>query len=162
MSARTRSGPAVRRRWAVGLTGLVLAAAAAMPSGVAAASSSGVSGSARAGQPLANCEMVVDSNWRTDPHSPLKIGDRIELAPAEFLKRFPNAIKQDWSPLFKMELGEKDVSLALSFARDLKRPMPTTSMIHQMMLTALATGYAGLDIVAMLDMYQSMNGARSA
>jgi len=43
-----------------------------------------------AGQPIANCEMVVDSNWRTDPHSPLKIGDRIELAPAEFLKRYPN------------------------------------------------------------------------
>ena len=43
-----------------------------------------------AGQPIADCEMVVDSNWRTDPHSPLKIGDRIELAPAEFLLRHPN------------------------------------------------------------------------
>ncbi len=43
-----------------------------------------------AGQPLQNCEMVVNSNWRTDPHSPLKIGDRIELAPAEFLQRYPN------------------------------------------------------------------------
>ncbi len=43
-----------------------------------------------AGQPIADCEMVVDSNWRTNPHSPLKIGDRIELAPAEFLLRHPN------------------------------------------------------------------------
>jgi len=43
-----------------------------------------------AGQPLQNCEMMVDSNWRTDPHSPLQIGDRIELAPAEFLARYPN------------------------------------------------------------------------
>src|ERR1700761_7074983 len=45
-----------------------------------------------AGQPLQNCEMVVDSNWRTDPHSPLKIGDRIELAPAEFLKHPANSL----------------------------------------------------------------------
>jgi len=43
-----------------------------------------------AGQPVQNCQVVVDSNWRTDPHSPLKIGDRIELAPAEFLTRLPN------------------------------------------------------------------------
>jgi CxxC motif-containing protein (DUF1111 family) len=45
-----------------------------------------------AGQPLQNCEMVVDSNWRTSPHSPLKIGDRVELAPAEFLARYPNTL----------------------------------------------------------------------
>jgi CxxC motif-containing protein (DUF1111 family) len=41
-----------------------------------------------AGQPLQDCEMVVDSNWRTSPHSPLKMGDPIELAPAEFLERY--------------------------------------------------------------------------
>lgn len=40
-----------------------------------------------AGQPKEDCMMVVDSNWRTDPHSPLKIGDRIELAPAPRLTR---------------------------------------------------------------------------
>jgi CxxC motif-containing protein (DUF1111 family) len=43
-----------------------------------------------AGQPIQDCQMTVDSNWRTSPHSPLKIGDRIELAPAEFLSRLPN------------------------------------------------------------------------
>jgi CxxC motif-containing protein (DUF1111 family) len=35
-----------------------------------------------AGQPREDCMMVVESNWRTSPHSPLKIGDPIELAPA--------------------------------------------------------------------------------
>ncbi len=36
-----------------------------------------------AGQPDADCQMIVDSNWRTNPeHSKLKIGDPIELAPA--------------------------------------------------------------------------------
>lgn len=28
------------------------------------------------------CMMSFSSNWRTDPHSPLKVGDKIELAPA--------------------------------------------------------------------------------
>lgn len=42
-----------------------------------------------AGQPKEDCKLVIDSNWRTDPHSPLKVGDRIELAPAPRLKRDP-------------------------------------------------------------------------
>ncbi|OWQ92274.1 thiol oxidoreductase [Roseateles aquatilis] len=33
------------------------------------------------------CKMDFDSNWRTDPHSKLKIGDKIELAPAPRLTR---------------------------------------------------------------------------
>ena len=41
------------------------------------------------GQPKENCMMTVDSNWRTDPHSKLAIGDKIELAPAPRLKRDP-------------------------------------------------------------------------
>lgn len=43
----------------------------------------------REGQPREDCMIVVDSNWRTDPHSALKIGDPIELAPAPRLKRDP-------------------------------------------------------------------------
>ena len=38
----------------------------------------------------ADCTMNFDRNWRTDPHSPLKIGDRIELAPAPFLPHDAN------------------------------------------------------------------------
>jgi len=34
-----------------------------------------------------SCKMEFDSNWRTDPHSPLKLGDKIELAPAPRLAR---------------------------------------------------------------------------
>jgi CxxC motif-containing protein (DUF1111 family) len=43
------------------------------------------------GEPLCHadkleCMMDFDSNWRTDPHSPLQIGDKIELAPAPRLE----------------------------------------------------------------------------
>ena len=43
----------------------------------------------RENQPREDCMMTFDSNWRTDPHSPLKIGDKVELAPAPRLKRDP-------------------------------------------------------------------------
>ncbi len=43
----------------------------------------------REAQPKEDCMMSFDSNWRTDPHSPLKIGDKVELAPAPRLKRDP-------------------------------------------------------------------------
>jgi CxxC motif-containing protein (DUF1111 family) len=43
-----------------------------------------------AGQPREDCMITIDSNWRTDPHSPLKIGDVIELAPAPRLTRDAN------------------------------------------------------------------------
>lgn len=39
-----------------------------------------------AGQPDADCQFSVDTNWRTDPHSTLKVGDPVELAPAPRLK----------------------------------------------------------------------------
>ncbi|WKB55857.1 di-heme oxidoredictase family protein [Eleftheria terrae] len=43
------------------------------------------------GKPLCHagqrvCRMQFTSNWRTSPHSPLKVGDKIELAPAPRLK----------------------------------------------------------------------------
>ncbi|MCA8906573.1 MAG: NAD(P)-dependent oxidoreductase [Rhodospirillaceae bacterium] len=74
-----------------------------------------------------------------------------------FLKRFPNALKANWDPGFKMELGEKDVALAVDFARSLGQPMPAASLVREMMTMALATGYRGRDVVALLDMYEKMN-----
>ncbi|MEC5396701.1 di-heme oxidoreductase family protein [Uliginosibacterium sp. H1] len=40
-----------------------------------------------AGQAREDCMIEFNSNWRTDPHSPLQIGDKIELAPAVRLAR---------------------------------------------------------------------------
>jgi 3-hydroxyisobutyrate dehydrogenase len=77
-----------------------------------------------------------------------------------FIKRFPNALRQDFEPGFKMELGEKDIALAVEFARSLGRPMPATSVIRELMTIAMATGYRGKDIVALLDMYQKMNAGK--
>lgn len=80
-----------------------------------------------------------------------------------FLKRFPNAIKGDFRPGFKMELGEKDMALAIDFGRSLGMPTPTASLVRELMATALAEGYRGQDIVAVQDMYGrwAKGGAKS-
>lgn len=77
-----------------------------------------------------------------------------------FVKRFPNAIRSNWEPGFKMELGEKDLALALDVAHSFRQPMPVASLIREMMNIALGQGYAEQDIVALLDMYQTMNRSR--
>ncbi|MBS0243068.1 MAG: NAD(P)-dependent oxidoreductase, partial [Proteobacteria bacterium] len=70
-----------------------------------------------------------------------------------FQKRFPNAIKGDYRPGFKMELGEKDLALAMDFARSLNMPTPGTAAVRNLMAIALSDGYRGQDVVALHDMY---------
>jgi len=74
-----------------------------------------------------------------------------------FLKRFPNAINGNFKPGFKLELGEKDLALAIEFGRTLNHPTPAASVIREMMAMGLAAGYRGQDVVAMLDFYNKMH-----
>ena len=71
-----------------------------------------------------------------------------------FIKRFPNALKGNYAPGFKMELGEKDLALAIELGRAAKVPTPAASLVRELSAVALAEGYRGQDIVALLAMYQ--------
>jgi len=71
-----------------------------------------------------------------------------------FTKRFPNAIKGNFDPGFKMELGEKDLALAIDLGRATKMPTPGASAVRELFAMALSEGYRGRDIVALLQMYQ--------
>lgn len=71
-----------------------------------------------------------------------------------FLKRFPNVLADDYRPGFKMELGEKDLALAIDFGRTTGVPTPAASTARELMATALSEGYRGQDIVAVHDMYR--------
>ncbi len=71
-----------------------------------------------------------------------------------FLGRFPKALKDDFSPGFKIELGEKDLALAIELGRQMKSPTPTASAIRELYAIALAEGFRGQDIVAMLSLYR--------
>ena len=72
----------------------------------------------------------------------------------QFIKRFPNALKREFDPGFKMQLGEKDVALAVEVARSMSQPMPMASLIREMYQMALGLGYRDRDIVSLVDMYQ--------
>lgn len=71
-----------------------------------------------------------------------------------FQKRFPNVLEGNYMPGFKMELGEKDLALAIEFARSQNMPTPAASMVRELMATALCEGYRGQDVVALHDMYR--------
>jgi 3-hydroxyisobutyrate dehydrogenase-like beta-hydroxyacid dehydrogenase len=71
-----------------------------------------------------------------------------------FLKRFPNALKGDFTPGFKMELGEKDLALGIELGRTLRLPTPVASATRELYALALAQGLRGQDIVALLKMYR--------
>jgi 3-hydroxyisobutyrate dehydrogenase-like beta-hydroxyacid dehydrogenase len=75
-----------------------------------------------------------------------------------FTKRFPNALKGDFSPGFKMELGEKDLALAIELGRTIKMPTPSASASRELYALALAEGFRGQDIVALLSMYRNWAG----
>jgi len=71
-----------------------------------------------------------------------------------FTKRFPNALKGDFSPGFKMELGEKDLALGIELGRMMHMPTPSASATRELYALALAEGFRGHDIVSLLAMYQ--------
>ena len=72
-----------------------------------------------------------------------------------FTKRFPNALKGDFSPGFKLELGEKDLALGVELGRTTRMPTPSASATREMYALALAEGFRGQDIVSLLAMYQN-------
>ena len=71
-----------------------------------------------------------------------------------FTKRFPNALKGDFAPGFKMELAEKDLALAIDLGRATKMPTPAASTVREMYAVALSQGFRGQDIVALMEMYR--------
>ncbi len=89
--------------------------------------------------------------------NPQKLYDVISVSGGRshhFTKRFPNALQDDFSPGFKMELGEKDLSLGIDLGRANNLPTPTASIVREMYALALAEGFRGQDIVALLAMYK--------
>ncbi len=75
-----------------------------------------------------------------------------------FQKRFPNALRNDFSPGFKLELGEKDLALGVELGRQMHMPTPAASAVRELYALALAEGYRGQDIVALLDLYRRWAG----
>ena len=58
-----------------------------------------------------------------------------------------------------MELGEKDLSLGVDLGRANKLPTPAASVVRELYAMALAEGFRGQDIVALMAMYDKWAGA---
>lgn len=71
-----------------------------------------------------------------------------------FTKRFPKALAGDYEPGFSIELGEKDLALAIELARSVAMPIPAASLARDLYQLAMAEGQRGKDIVAVLEMYR--------
>ena len=74
------------------------------------------------------------------------------------LKRFPKAIAGDFSPGFKMWLGEKDIGLALELAHSIAVPAPGAAVIREIYRGAMSAGLKDDDIVAVMKVYQRWAG----
>jgi 3-hydroxyisobutyrate dehydrogenase-like beta-hydroxyacid dehydrogenase len=71
-----------------------------------------------------------------------------------FTKRFPNALRDDYAPRFKLQLAEKDLALGQSLARSEQIRTPACAQVRELFTQALQQGYGGQDAVALLAMYR--------
>lgn len=71
---------------------------------------------------------------------------------------YPNLLKRKFDPGFKIDLGKKDVGLALDMARNLGQPLILTSTVYQIMSAASALGYGEEDCVALAKLYEEWAG----
>lgn len=96
---------------------------------------------------------ALGTNAGVDPQTLFAVLSKCGGRSFHFEKRFPNAIKGDFSPGFKMELGEKDLALAIDLGRQMKMPTPAASHARELYALALAEGFRGQDIVGLLALY---------
>jgi 3-hydroxyisobutyrate dehydrogenase len=76
----------------------------------------------------------------------------------QFLKRFPSVVKRDFEPGFPVDLGEKDLRLALSMAHDVGAALPVTGAIQQMYRACSLDGNGGEDIIAIVKIFERWAG----
>jgi 3-hydroxyisobutyrate dehydrogenase-like beta-hydroxyacid dehydrogenase len=107
----------------------------------------------------------------------LALGDKGGIAPARLVDMLGRTIvgspvmrgygariaRGDYEPAgFRLELGLKDVSLALAAAEELRAPLPLASLVHDHMIEAIARGRGHQDWSALAAMAQEAAGLRSS
>ncbi len=71
------------------------------------------------------------------------------------------AIKGDFAPGFMVKLQQKDLRLVLEAARDMKLPLPSTSLVHQMYASLEAEGSGGEGTQALVKVYEKLAGVEA-
>jgi 3-hydroxyisobutyrate dehydrogenase-like beta-hydroxyacid dehydrogenase len=73
-------------------------------------------------------------------------------------KRFPSVLQGDFAPRFTVDLAEKDLTLALDLAHQLKVPMLMASVAHDFYLLTSKSGRGGLDATAVVQYLEELTG----
>jgi len=63
----------------------------------------------------------------------------------------PAIVNLDYTPTFTGHLLRKDFELGLAAARDLDVPLPTASLVHQLVVQMIGHGYGDRDFMALLE-----------
>ncbi len=71
-------------------------------------------------------------------------------------KRFPTVLEGDYSPRFTVDLAEKDLSLAMDLAHNLKVPMMMASLCHDFFLMTSKSGRGELDATAVVQFLETL------
>ncbi|MYY07908.1 NAD-binding protein [Streptomyces sp. SID4919] len=70
-------------------------------------------------------------------------------------------VERDYTPTFNNKMLRKDFDLGLGAARHLEVPMPVSSMVHQLIQTAIGHGFAEEDYAALFEVEARAAGMRS-
>lgn len=73
-------------------------------------------------------------------------------------RRASDLISRDWTPTFTTELMRKDVDLGLGAARTLDVPMTLASAVNQLLQSAINTGLADSDFLAIYEQQARASG----
>jgi 3-hydroxyisobutyrate dehydrogenase-like beta-hydroxyacid dehydrogenase len=76
-------------------------------------------------------------------------------------RRSADLISRDWTPTFTTELLRKDFDLGLGAARTLDVPMPVASAVSQLIQSAINTGLADIDFLALYEQQARASGLPS-
>lgn len=77
-------------------------------------------------------------------------------ASAQFLKRFPYALNDDYTPRFSTALAAKDLGLATELAHETGIPAPMTAAAREQYGLAMSLGHRTEDMVALLKLYRDL------
>ncbi|MGI9420454.1 MAG: L-threonate dehydrogenase [Geminicoccaceae bacterium] len=77
-----------------------------------------------------------------------------------FGDRVPHMLDDDYTPKSAVGIWAKDLGLVLDQAKTIGMPAPVTAAAHQVVMMAMANGFAALDDAALLKVYEGFTGAK--
>ncbi len=103
---------------------------------------------------IASEAFAVGMKYGLDPQKLYDILSQTGGKSHHFIKRFPKVVAEDYSSLFSIELGQKDLDLALKWAGNQNLKLLVASFVEQNYQEAKDSGLANEDIVAIIKLCQ--------